>query len=362
MSTISKVLTGLAILFVVALIALFIAMQSNLFGYVWHQVSATEIGVKVVRGQYVETVGPGVYDDWTPFADMINVSVEGLAFTASDPEVLTSDLQRLGVTVSGTVFRPAVGLMSADLWSRYRQLYLNDELLLERMTSIAQQAMKVCVGERTFEQAAVGTDRNDLTVCIDDQLSTMAAEMGLDVDNVLVPNVEISEAVQESLDAITASRQQTILAQQETLRIEAETQRDLATEQGLIQIEEGRNQERNRQRELTAQSELAALEAEEAVIAQQGENDLLTANANLEVERTNRQIAEEQAMAATAEERAMATLIQENPAYGDYLESQAIATAVSGAEMIIVPAGTNPLMMFGQNGLVPTLDVGITEE
>lgn len=362
MSTFSKIASGFLVFVVVGLIALVIAVTSNFFGYAWHQISATEVGVKFVGGVYIETVGPGVYNDWTPFADMINVNIEGIGFTSSDPEVFTSDLQSLGVTVSGTVFRPNADVLDEFLWSRYRIWYLDDTLLLERMSEFAQQAMKVCVGERTFEQAAIGTDRNDLTVCIDEQLSILGDEMGLDIDNVLVPNVEISIAVQESLDAITASRQQTTLAQQETLRIEAETQRDLATQQGEIQIEEGRNQERNRQRELTAQSELAALEAEETVIAQQGENDLATANANLEVERTNRLIAEQQALAATAEEQAMATLIQQNPAYGDYLESQAIAAAVSGAEMIIVPAGTNPLLMFGQDGIVPTLDVGITEE
>jgi hypothetical protein len=358
MSRLSKLVIGVGFSIIALILGFLIFTATPYFGYAWQRVDANEVGVRLLNGVYQETIGPGVWSDWNFFADLTNVKIEGMDFNASDPEVLTSDLQRLGVTVSGTVFRPGVGTMTTQLWSQYRQLYLNDTALFDRMTSITQQAMKVCVGERTFQEAAVGENRNGLTVCIDEQLSLLAAPFGLDVQNVVVPNVTISAAVQESLDQLTASRNATLLAEQETLRIEAETQRDLTAQEGLIQIEQGRVQEDLRQRAISADLEQQALQAEQAVISQQNANNLLQVQGDLAVAEQQTLVAEQNALASTAEERATAALLTANPAYASLLYYQQLAVAVEGANMIIVPAGTNPFLMFGQDGLIqPTIDV-----
>jgi hypothetical protein len=348
------------VILAVLLLGVIFFTSSHFFGFAWQGISSNEIGVKMVQGQFQEILGPGIYSDMTFFADLVPVSIEGFAFTASDPEVLTSDLQRIGVTVSGTVHNPGLGKMTADLWSTYRQLYTDPAVKQARMETIAQQAMKVCVGEKTFAQAAVGTARNDLTVCIDEQLSTLAGEFGLDVRNVTVPNVTIGADVQAQLDQITASRGATLFAEQEKLRLEAEAQRNLAEQQGQILVEQGRIQEEFTQRAITAKLEQDALLAERAVIDQHKSNDLASANGDLRIAEVNREISEQKALADTADERAQAAVLQANPLYAQYLQSQVLAQALSGAQTIIIPAGTNPLLMFGGdqlNGVTPTVDV-----
>jgi hypothetical protein len=276
-----RFLIGILVAVVIVLVGFLFFVSSSFFGYIAHKVDANEIGIRLIGGVYQETLGPGTYTDGTMFADLVNVDIKRLDFSGEDPEVLTSDLQRLGVTVSGTVARPGIGVMTAELWSQYREVYLNEDALRSRMSVLSQQAMKVCVGQRTFEEAAVGENRNGLTDCIDVQLSALAQPFGLDVNNVSVPNVIISAAVQASLDKLTDSRNATSFAKQEELRIAAETQRDLTAQQGQIVIEQGRVQEELEQRAISAALEADALDAEKEVITKQNENSLLQIQGDL---------------------------------------------------------------------------------
>ena len=88
--------------------------------------------------------------------------------------------QRLGVTVSGSVFRPNFKKadLIADLWTRYRTIYISDEALQAVVNDLAAQAMKVCVGDRGFEEAVIGSARDELRKCIDDQVSPLAQGYG----------------------------------------------------------------------------------------------------------------------------------------------------------------------------------------
>jgi hypothetical protein len=349
-----KVLICIAI--VIFLVLLYTG--TPLFGYIAARVQADEIGLVIIRGKLIEMVGPGTYDKpFVPFADLVTVKISALNFSATDEEVLTKDLQRIGVEVSGTVSRPGMGAMTETLWSQYRPYYTDDSSLLERMTIISRQAMKVCVGEKTFQEAAVGAARNDLTDCIDSQLSEMGGEFGLDIRNVVVPNVTLGETVQTQLDLITSSRNATLLAEQEKLRFEAESERNLAEQQGVIKVEQGKVQEQFRQDAITADLERQTLEKERAVIDQQKSNELASAEADLKIATVNTSVAEQDALAETARERAIAQLFQDNPQYAAYLAQELVSKALAGIEKIIVPAGTNPLLIFGNEQIQPLVEV-----
>ena len=47
--------------------------------------------------------------------------------------------------------------------------------------------MKVCIGERTFNDNVIGTARDVLRECIDKELSRLADSYGLQIANVVVP-------------------------------------------------------------------------------------------------------------------------------------------------------------------------------
>ena len=113
---------------------------------------------------------------------------------------MSGDILRLNIAQKDTI---------QGLWAQYRSIYLEDELARSRMQDQARQAMKVCIGERTFDDNVVGTARDVLRQCIDDELNARAANFGLRIENLVVPDVILSPAVQSALDAIVQSRLET---------------------------------------------------------------------------------------------------------------------------------------------------------
>src|SRR5215203_6720813 len=93
------------VVFVVLLVAF--SFTSNFF-YFFERVSASEVGVQFVSGRIRDVVGPGVYSDAGLFVDMERISIQSVAFSVSDPELITKDKQRIGVVVTGDVFRPGL--------------------------------------------------------------------------------------------------------------------------------------------------------------------------------------------------------------------------------------------------------------
>lgn len=339
----------IGIVAVVFVLLLFIVPNSPLFGYIGHVVSETEVGVKIRGGEFVEVVSPGTYSDpfcW--YCDIHDVSVTGFQFTVNDPEVLTLGAeQRIGVTVSGLAFRPGVGELTQDNWVDYRILYTDDNALNIRISELSKQAMKVCVGQKTFEEAAVGSTRNDLAVCIDNELSTMTESLFVDIRNIVVSDIQISEQAKAMLDALTQSQQNIELAKANEELAKADAERQLAVEQGIILVEQGREQELLRQRAISATLEEEAIIAEMAVIQAQADNERLQAQANLELAGIEKQIADLQALEGTARDRAIAQIYHEFPEYTNYLTMQLVSNALIGVEKIYLPTGTNPLVVIG---------------
>ena len=158
----------------------------------------------------------------------------------------------------------------------------------------------------TFDDAVIGTARDDLRNCIDDQLNSLASNFGLDVDNVAVPEVILSPDVQAGLDEIVRKRLQTEQAVQEQLRAKAEADAEQARQEGEIRVEQSRIQEESRQQltlakleedkifaqkaviEAERANELARVEAERAIIEAEKSNALLAAESDLEIERAPR--------------------------------------------------------------------------
>jgi hypothetical protein len=340
------------------------------FGYFNYSVGSEQVGIRFNANRPYEVVGPGVYTRFGLFETMKTVKVEALDFTSSDAEVLTKDRQRIGVAVRGAVLRPGQKDPSILLqnWSTYAPFYTNDALLIGThdkdgreipglIQSLSQQAVKVCVGDLDFDKAAVGSARDVLRECIDKELDKLAVGYGLEVRNIVVPNIVLAKTVQDTLDAITNSRLATVLAEQQKSQAEAEAKRTLATEQGKIAVEQGRIQEKAKQDATTADLEQKSQAAQYAVIEATKKNELYTANQNLTIAAVTRQVAEEKAKADIAPKVAEAAIYQNNPRYAEVVNTQAIASAYKSTDKVIVPAGTNPLMVMGSSNQNPQVNV-----
>lgn len=356
-------LIGSSLTLLVVLVVAAILLTSC--GYVWSNVAPNEIGIQLRSSQIINVVPPGRYSDWPGlFRDIVRVNVEGLRFCSEDPEVLTKDQQRIGLKVCGTVHRP--GLEKADvyrtLWATYRTIYSSDEALVGTideagnpvagglMNDLGQQAMKVCVGDRTFEEAAVGSARDVLRTCIDTELTKLVDPYGLDVKNVVVPNIVLNPTVQALLDAITDAKFQTDLARQNALKESAQAEERLAKEQGQIRVDQGKIQETERQKAITAELEKKALEAQLQVIVAQKANELKAAELAKRVSSAELEVAKLEAQKQIAKEFALAGLYNDNPSYLALLIAQTWAAAWNEVDKVIIPAGVDPATVLSPEG------------
>ena len=327
--------------------------------YFLERVDPQEVAVRFRGGTIYEVAGPGVYSDIALYADIKRVSSEGVSFTVEDPEVITLDRQRVGLRVSGDAFRP--GIMQAqelrELWPSYQGLYLSDDRLRARVIDLALQAMKSCVGDRSFNDNVIGTSRDELRTCVDDRLSLLATPLGLEIKNVAVPNIILSQEVQASLDSITKSRLDTELAQQDAIKAREQALADQSREEGVVRVVLARQQEEVRQKTILSQLERARLEAERVVIEQQKSNDLFAAQKELEISMVESEVALLTAQATLAEELVLARLYSENGQYAYIQALLANASALREIDKIIfTQEGTTPTLVVPGPGIMPVVE------
>lgn len=360
--------------FVVLMLILSLSSQ---FMYFFERVEESEVAVRFSGGRIKDIVGPGVYSDFGLFVELKRVSSQAVAFSVSDEELITRDKQRIGLTVTGDIFRP--GLEGADtlrrLWAEYNNLYLYDEAARLRIEDRARQAMKVCVGNRGFDDNVIGSGRDDLRECIDNEINKLADNFGLTVDNVAVPEVILSADVQARLDEIVSSRLQTELAAQDELRARAQASAEQARQEGEIRIQQSRIQEESRGQRLLAEleqqkiiaqravieaeraNELARVEAQRAIIEAEKDNELLAAQRDLEIESARALAASERAKADLAAQLALAQIFAANPDYLHLQMVQANASAIRPTDKIIFTTeGTVPTLVIPGPGIMPTVE------
>lgn len=178
----------------------------------------------------------------------------------------------IGLEVTADVFRPRETDLVTSNYARSRGIYTDEESLRQGMTALTLQAMKVCVGDKKFDEAVIGSGCDALRACIDEELSGLAEPLGPEVRNVAVPQVTISPEVQTALDAIVQSRLATEKAKQDAEKAKQEAAAQQAVEEGKIGVEQSKLQEEARQQVTLQQLKQQQLEAELAVIEQETTN------------------------------------------------------------------------------------------
>jgi regulator of protease activity HflC (stomatin/prohibitin superfamily) len=331
--------------------------------YFFRQVDVDQVGVMKRGGQIFRIVPSGLYSDLALFADLQTYSTQAFQFSVADKELITSDNQRIGVTVSGSFFRP--DFSKADripaLWARYNHIYTNNEALQAVANDLSAQAMKVCVGAKPFRESIIGAGRDAMRNCIDEELSKLSDPYGLDVSNVTVPNVELSPEVQGLLDQITKSRLETEKATQDTLKATAQGEAQQAAQEAQIRVEQSRMQEEAKQKAVLAALTREQLQAELQVIEAQKSNDLYAAERDLDINKALAAAAIEKAKADLANQIALAEIYSGNPAYYNYQIALANASAIKPTDkMIFIPPGTFPQLVFG-NDLKPVVPINTTD-
>lgn len=350
---------------VIAIVVVVVLIVSGLLSltvkpfYFLERIEQQEVGVRFRQGRIYEIVGPGLYTDVGLYVELKRVSSTAIAFSVQDDEIITKDKQRIGLMVNGDIFRPNMsqGDILKNLWAQYSDLFLRDDVARTRVEGLARQAMKVCIGERTFDDNVIGSARDVLRECIDTEVSLLAQNYGLQIGNVVVPNIVLSPEVQTVLDAITKSRLDTEKAAQDKLKAEAEALAEQARQRGEVAVAQSRIQEETKQQTLLAQLEQEKLAAQKAVIEAQKANDLLAAQQDLAVNQALAKAATEKAKADLAIEIARAEMYARNAGYLQLQMAQTNASALKTTDKIIfTPEGTMPTIILPGPGIVPTVD------
>lgn len=356
------IIVGIAAFLVIIVLGFF--LLNAFVGYLFEGVSSTEVAIKMDAGKPVAVLDSGNYTDLNPFASLQHVNTSNLEFSVSDNEVLTQDLQRVAVVASGTVSRPGKTNPQTllQLWSEYSIIYTNDEALVGRpagkngkddagregvMQDIGKQAIKVCIGDLNFDKAVVGSARDDVKDCVTKELNTLAQARGLTVKNIVVPNVALQKAIQDSLDARANARFQKDLEVQNGITAAAKADADAARTSGAIRVEAIKAQEQAKQDAITADLTQKYLLANRAVIEQSKANELYTAQQDLEIQRAQAQVALQKAQTAQADTAALAAIYQNNPVYAQQKQAEVWSQAWRATDKVIVPAGTNPTVVLG---------------
>lgn len=329
--------------------------------YLFERVNPDQIGIKTRGGQIVGVVPAGIYSDVGLFVNLEKYSTLSFQFTTTDPEVITQDNQRLGVTVTGSAFRPQYTTdekVLTALWTKYRTIYTNDTALQQVLNDLSFQAMKVCVGNKPFQDSVIGSDRDSLRACIDEELNKLTRNYGLTVTNLTVPNVALSPEVQALLDAITKSRLETEKAAQDKLKADAEGLARKAEQEANIRVEQAKIQEETKQQTILAQLNQEKLQAQQKVIEATKSNELLSALRDLEINKALSAAASEKAKADLAKDLALAEMYTKNPTYAAYMAAIVNASAIKETDkFIFTPEGVFPQLVFSGNGVMPTIPV-----
>ena len=371
-------ISGVIIAVIVVIVGILLLSFGSQFFYFFKRVDAQEIGIQFSSGRIKDVVGPGVYSDFGLYVSMVKVSSQAIPFTVDDAEIITKDKQRMGAVVSGDIFRP--GETEKDVlrenWSKYRGLYTDDAALVSKVQDFARQAMKVCIGGRSFDDNTIGSARDELRACIDSELNELAQSVGLIVRNVVVPNIILSPEAQAGLDAIVQSRLETEKAAQDELKAIAQAEAEQARVEGEIRVEQARIQETTRQQTTLAELErqrvaaqlavieaqrantLAELETERQSIEATKANEILAAERNLQIRELEADAMEAAARGDVALRRALALLYAEHPEFQLVTIAEANAAALSATDKIIFTVeGSAPTIVLPGPGITPTVDV-----
>lgn len=338
---------------IVAVIAIAVLAGISRSFWYFEVIENDQVGVRIAAGEIQGVVQPGIAYDFGLFVDLVKITTSAVAITVDDPELITIDKQRIGLEVTADVFRPREADIVISNYSRYRNIYLNDESLQQRMTAFTLQAMKVCVGDKKFDEAVIGSGRDDLRACIDDELSGLAEPLGLEVRNVAVPQISISPEVQAGLDAIVQSRLATEKAKQDAEKAKQEAIAQQAVEEGRIRVEQSKLQEEARQQAILQDIKRQQLEAELAVI----EQEKINTQVQLELTALQQKVADQQALVDIAKELALAELYRNSPAFVSLQIALANSAAIKDTDkLIFTPDGVFPNLIFS-NGTLPTFNV-----
>lgn len=214
-------------------------------GCYWNdEVATNQVGVQLDENKIQNVVGAGVYTDMGFWADLKTMDVDTLTFSVEDPEVLTQDNQAVGVKITIQARRKADDESVKNIFTNWSSLTVNENLV-NTISATAREGIKN--GTRGYTLTSLLDDRNGLALAIRDALEQDVAKYSVEIINVTVENIAISESYASILS--------------ETANIKAQTDQE-KRRQDLINQQAANDILAQEQRVKVAQAQVLAEQAE----------------------------------------------------------------------------------------------------
>jgi regulator of protease activity HflC (stomatin/prohibitin superfamily) len=224
------------------------------------RISAGMIGVKMVDGRFVETVGPGVYAFWRcgRKATVVEVDTRESLLDIGGQELMTADRVTLRLNVN-VVFRIVDPARAVQATADVRQALYRE----------VQLALRTAVGQRDLD--ALLSDRASLAEELAQAVAEAATRLGIELISVGVRDVilpgDMKELMNRVVEARKAAEANLITRREETaaIRSQANTAKLLADNPALMRL-----------RELETLERVAATGTLQVLVGEGGLTDKLT--------------------------------------------------------------------------------------
>jgi hypothetical protein len=168
--------------------------------YFQAEVESSEVGLKMPDGVTVEeVVGPGRYTDLGFYSDLRVIDVSAKQIEWVDPDLVTRDLQPIGLSLQVTYARDRKTDSVRLMWEQYRQQAL-DDVALETLVRGRIPAVSKEITARYTLQDMIGTSGSDqagrslLAKQLADLLAPQLTEIGVVLLDVAVTNIDPGQA------------------------------------------------------------------------------------------------------------------------------------------------------------------------
>lgn len=221
------------------------------------QVQSYEVGLALDDGVSISKVlGPGRYSSGGWWADLVTVNGSNITVTWTDPSLVTSDKQPIGLTLSVTFARKRDSESISALYTQYNSEATNDETLKNLVTSKIPGVAKTITTRYTLDQMlgiAEGGDRQAVTEAITELLQREFDQIFVQLTSVEIADIAPDTGYLAALNAKAQAQINIEVAQQQTKLITEQLEQEKA--QTNIELEKARRENQVNQEKAKAYEE-----------------------------------------------------------------------------------------------------------
>lgn len=206
------------------------------------QVESSEVGLVLPDGVKISEIkGAGRYTSFGYYAELKRIDVSAKTLEWSDPDLVTRDLQPIGLKLQITYARDRDPNMIQLMWNQYRLQATDDDALIAMVLGRVPQVAKEITARFTLNEL-IGTSGNDqggrslVAKQLSDLLAPQLSEFGVALLDIGVTNIDPGEAYIKLLQEKANVALQKDIAEQRTAQLGEQLNQEKAQTQIALEI------------------------------------------------------------------------------------------------------------------------------